>query len=261
MINIKDYVKERKILLSEKILKSEKKPMLVIVQVGDNPASNSYVKGKLKDCEEVGLKALLEKLPTEISQEEFEEKIKDINNNKEVTGIIIQLPLPGHLSVNLDLIDDKKDVDGFKITSKFVPCTPLGIINFLKNNNIDFAGKNAVVIGRSDIVGKPMANLLLNENATVTICHSKTKNLSEHTKMADIIVVAAGKRNILTKDMIGNNKPIVIDVGINRNEEGKLCGDCDYENIVDLCTYVSPVPGGVGLLTRLTLIENVLNTI
>ena len=141
MINIKDYVKERKILLSEKILKSEKKPMLVIVQVGDNPASNSYVKGKLKDCEEVGLKALLEKLPTEISQEEFEEKIKDINNNKEVTGIIIQLPLPGHLSVNLDLIDDKKDVDGFKITSKFVPCTPLGIINFLKNNNVEFAGK------------------------------------------------------------------------------------------------------------------------
>lgn len=260
MISIKEHVTTQKERIKKEIESKIKKPKLAIIQVGDNQASNAYVKGKLKDCEEVGLDCILEKLPEDILQNDFDETVKKINDDETVTGIIVQLPLPKHLTLDLNLISDEKDVDGFKITSKFVPCTPLGIINFLKYNNVEIKSKNAVVIGRSEIVGKPMANLLLDENATVTICHSKTKDLSEHTKMADIIVVAAGKRNILTADMIGNNKPIIIDVGINRNEEGKLCGDCDYKNLVDLCEYISPVPGGVGLLTRLTLLENTLNS-
>ena len=159
--------------------------------------------------------------------------------------------------VNNKLISPDKDVDGFRDDSLFLPCTPYGIYLYLKNKKVEIKGKNVVIIGRSDIVGKPMAKLMLNEDATVTICHSKTKDISLYTKTADIIIVAVGKRNLLTKDMIGNNMPIVIDVGINRDEEGKLCGDCDYLNLLDVCEYISPVPGGVGLLTRFALMSNV----
>lgn len=261
MIDIKEYVKIQKDKIKNELNKKEKIPMLAIIQVGDNPASNSYVKGKLKDCTEVGLNCVLKKLPENISQKDFDNIIKDTNADSFISGIIVQLPLPNHLKLDLNLIDDSKDVDGFKITSKFLPCTPLGIINFLKDNNIEIASKNAVIIGRSKIVGKPMAKLLLDESATISVCHSKTDNLSEYTKMADIIIVAVGKRNVLTADMISNKKPIVIDVGINKDENGKLCGDCDYENLLNKCEYISPVPGGVGLLTRLTLLKNTLNSI
>lgn len=261
MQNIKEYVLIKKNNLKLLIDKLEVKPCLSIVQVGDNPASNSYVKGKMKDCDEVGIKCNHLKLDENISQEFLNDTIISLNSNSMINGIIVQLPLPKHLNLNLDLINKEKDVDGFKIDSPFVPCTPLGIIKYLEDNNVEFDGKNVVVIGRSDIVGKPMAKLFQDRNATVTICHSHTKDISFYTRNADIIVVATGKINTLKRDMIGNNKPIVIDVGINRNENGKLCGDCDYSNIIDICSFVSPVPGGVGLLTRLSLLENVKKTL
>lgn len=254
MQEIKEYVKIKKEELKN-ALGDAGKYTLAIVQVGDNPASNSYVKGKLKDCDEVGINHILCKLDENITQEQLDKCIKKLNKSSVIDGIIVQLPLPKNLSVNLDLIDKSKDVDGFKINSEFDPCTPLGILNYLKDNNVNLDGMNAVVIGRSEIVGKPMARLLMKNNATVTICHSHTKNISMYTKNADLIIVATGHINTLTADMVGDNKPIVIDVGINR-KDGKLCGDCDYENLKDKCSYISPVPGGVGLLTRLTLLKN-----
>ena len=257
MNSIKEYVAKQKQLLKEEIEKNNLKPVLAIVQVGNDPASNSYVKGKLKDCEELGIKGNHIKLEENAKQYAIERKITELSYYDIVDGIIVQLPLPKHLTFNSSYIDEEKDVDGFRYDSPYTPCTPLGIKMYLQDRGVDFDGKNVVIIGRSDIVGKPMAKLMLDANATVTVCHSHTRDVSMYTKMADIIIVAVGKRNFLTRDMIGTNKPIVIDVGINRNEEGKLCGDCDYANLVDVCDYVSPVPNGVGLLTRLALMMNV----
>ena len=257
MNSIKEYVAKRKQLLKEEIENNNLKPVLAIVQVGDDPASNSYVKGKLKDCEELGITSKHIKLESNISQEEFNDVLVALGVHPKIDGIIVQLPVPKYLIVNNYLIDPSKDVDGFREGSKYTPCTPLGIKMYLQDRGVDFDGKNVVIIGRSEIVGKPMAKLMQDANATVTVCHSHTKDVSMYTKMADIIIVAVGKRNFFTRDMIGDNRPIVIDVGINRNEEGKLCGDCDYANLVDVCEYVSPVPNGVGLLTRLALMMNV----
>lgn len=259
MQNIKEYVAEKKILLKEEIAQLEKTPKLAVIQVGNNQASNAYVKGKIKDCAEVGIEYEHCLLDEDITQEELNKEIIRLNEDVSVSGVIVQLPVPDGLVVDLNLISPDKDIDGFRIDSKFIPCTPLGIMNYLKDNDVVFDGKNAVVIGRSDIVGKPIAGLLQDENCTVTICHSHTKDISFYTKNADIIIVATGHRHTLTPDMIGDNSPIVIDVGINRNEDNKLCGDCDYNDIVDVCGFVSPVPGGVGLLTRLALLTNLKN--
>ena len=260
-MNIKDYVAKQKQLLKEEITSKGVKPVLAIVQVGDNQASNSYIKGKMKDCDELGIECRHIKLKETISQFTLANTLIDLSYDWDITGIIVQLPLPKHLKVTNEFIDVNKDVDGFIRDSYFTPCTPLGVYCFLIDSGVKLEGKNVVIIGRSEIVGKPMAKLMLEANATVTVCHSHTKNISMYTKNADIIIVAVGKRNFLTKDMIGDNRPIVIDVGINRNEEGKLCGDCDYEGIVDMCEYVSPVPNGVGLLTRLALMTNVVKAL
>ena len=254
---MKNFVAENKQFLKDEIVNNNLKPVLAIVQVGDNPASNSYIKGKLKDCAEIGVEGRHIKLDESISQDEFNAVVRDLSANNEVSGIIVQLPVPKHIFVDNTLIDAHKDVDGFRPDSAFIPCTPMGIYLYLLDRGVKFEGKNVVIIGRSEIVGRPMAKLMLDEHATVTVCHSRTKDISAYTKMADIIIVAVGKRNLLTRDMIGDNRPIVIDVGINRNEEGKLCGDCDYANLIDVCEYVSPVPGGVGLLTRMALMSNV----
>jgi methylenetetrahydrofolate dehydrogenase (NADP+)/methenyltetrahydrofolate cyclohydrolase len=255
---MKDYVTKEKQFLKKYIKDNELNPTLAIVQVGDDdPASNAYIKGKIKDCDELGIEYLHLKFTGHISQRKFNDEIMELNRDKNIDGIIVQLPLPKHLILNTHLIYPDKDVDGFSYDSSYIPCTPSGIYYYLCNRGVEVDGKNVVIIGRSDIVGKPMAKLMLDMNATVTVCHSHTKDISMYTKIADIIIVAVGKRNILTRDMIGDNRPIVIDVGINRDENGKLCGDCDYDNLVDICEYVSPVPGGVGLLTRLTLMRNV----
>lgn len=257
---MKDFVIKQKQILKEQIASEGLKPHLAIIQVGDNQASNSYVKGKLKDCEELGIEVHHFKCDDKISQEELNNIILCSSMHPRINGAIVQLPVPNHLVVNNKLITANKDVDGFRDDSNFIPCTPLGIWMFLKDRGVELEGKNVVVIGRSDIVGKPMAKLMLEEDATVTICHSKTKDISMYTKNADIIIVAVGILKFITRDMIGNTRPIVIDVGINRNEEGKLCGDCDYANLLDVCEYVSPVPNGVGLLTRLALMTNVVKS-
>ena len=254
--SVKDFIAKRKEMLRAEIQTDGVTPTLAIIQVGDNPASNSYVKGKLKDCAELGIHGQHIHLSAETTQQTLDNTLMYLSANPDVHGIIVQLPVPAHLTVKNELIDKYKDVDGFRADSPYTACTPLGIMMFLKEKNINLAGKNVVIIGRSEIVGRPMARLCLDAHATVTVCHSKTDNLQFYTQHADVIVVAAGKEKLLTREMIGDTKPVVIDVGINRNTAGKLCGDCDYQNLLDVCSYVSPVPGGVGLLTRLALMEN-----
>lgn len=242
-------------------------PHLVVILVGDNPASVSYVTGKQKACEETNMKSTLIKLPVETTEEELIKIINDLNADKSVHGILVQLPLPKHIDEQkiINTICVEKDVDGFSPINVgkmilneecFLPCTPAGIIKMIKETGIEIAGKHAVVIGRSNIVGKPVSQLLLQENATVTICHSRTKDLKYHTLQADILVVAIGKPKFVTKDMI---KPgaVVIDVGVNR-VDNKLCGDVDYEGALEVASYVTPVPGGVGPMTITMLMENTL---
>ncbi|MBQ8626856.1 MAG: bifunctional 5,10-methylenetetrahydrofolate dehydrogenase/5,10-methenyltetrahydrofolate cyclohydrolase [Agathobacter sp.] len=254
---MKNFAEQNKYALKDEIIQKNLHPVLAVVQVGANPASNSYIKGKLSDCKEIGIEGRHIKLNEDVTQTALDNTLMFLGADPHVHGIIVQLPIPKHLQVKTELIESYKDVDGFRPDSLFIPCTALGISLYLNERGVNLAGKNVVIIGRSKIVGKPMAKLLLDENATVTVCHSYTKDIAIYTKTADIIIVATGQRNLLTRDMIGENKPIVIDVGINRNEEGKLCGDCDYANIIDICEYVSPVPGGVGLLTRMALMANV----
>lgn len=242
-------------------------PHLVVILVGDNPASVSYVTGKQKACEETNMKSTLIKLPVETTEEELIKIINDLNADKSVHGILVQLPLPKHIDEQkiINTICVEKDVDGFSPINVgkmilneecFLPCTPAGIIKMIKETGIEIEGKHAVVIGRSNIVGKPVSQLLLQENATVTICHSRTKDLKYHTLQADILVVAIGKPKFVTKDMI---KPgaVVIDVGVNR-VDNKLCGDVDYEGALEVASYVTPVPGGVGPMTITMLMENTL---
>lgn len=238
---------------------------LAVVLVGENPASKVYVRNKIVATEYVGMKSLSFTMPEDATQAEVEELVKSLGDNPSVDGILVQLPLPKHLDEQkiLSLIPSSKDVDGFLPESigklalgqeTSVACTPFGIIQMLKHENIELKGKNAVVVGRSNIVGKPIALLLLQENCTVTVCHSKTKDIKKVCKNADILVVAIGKPKFVTKDMVKKGA-VVIDVGINRTENG-LCGDVDYENVKKRASYITPVPGGVGPMTIAMLLEN-----
>lgn len=234
-----------------------RRPCLVIIQVGDNKASESYIRGKVRDGEEMGVDMVVKRYPDTLPAHDLREVIYECNRNDSVDGIMVQLPIPDRIDVGviMDRIHVSKDVDGFNTRSCCYPCTPLGIISFLNALGIEMEGKNAVVIGRSEIVGKPMAEMLLSKNFSVTTCHSKTprEDLEKYVANADVIVVAAGRRNLLTKDMKFKPSAVVMDVGINVDEEGHLHGDCEPDLPV---LFQSPVPGGVGLLTRLALFFN-----
>jgi methylenetetrahydrofolate dehydrogenase (NADP+)/methenyltetrahydrofolate cyclohydrolase len=267
MESIKEYVAKRKEQLKKQ---TNKDKALVIIQVGNNPASNSYVKGKLFDCEEIGLKAMLLKYDEEAikNTETLIRIIEQLNAEERCTGIIVQLPLPKYIDIKTVqlAIDPKKDVDGFHPMSEHVACTPLGVINFLKNMDYNFTGKNALVIGRSDIVGKPLAQLLTNLNCTVTIAHSKTpkEDLKHHIKFADIVFTAIDKIEHYGMDYepYFGLVPVIIDIGLGRNEQGKLKGNLSTELVEHLKehgNFVISGIGGVGLLTRLQLLENTVN--
>jgi len=249
--------------------KYKRLPHLVVILVGDNPASVSYVTGKGKACEEIGIKNTTIKKPETITEKELLDIINDLNNDSNVDGILVQLPLPKHINPDLviNAIKPEKDVDGFhpiNVASLYlkqpgiVSCTPKGIIEVLDYANIEIAGKHAVVIGRSNIVGMPVSKLLLDRNATVTICHSKTKKLEEITKTADIIIAAVGKAKFVKSNMV-NEGAVVIDVGVNRDSEtGKLCGDVDFKDVEPKASYITKVPGGIGPMTITCLMENTL---
>lgn len=239
---------------------------LAVILVGDDPASQVYVRNKIKACDEVGIKSFLCKLPAESTFDEVAGTINYLNENPDVSGMILQLPLPKHLDENalIDLIDPDKDVDGCHYVQKgrlwtgrdsLVACTPYGVMKLLDYYNIPLESKNAVVIGRSNLVGKPLAQLLLDRNCTVTICHSRTKNLAEITSRADIVCVAIGKAKFLKADMVKDGA-VVIDVGMDRDENGKLCGDVDFADVAPKCSYITPVPGGVGPMTVTMLLAN-----
>lgn len=241
-------------------------PKLVVVLVGNNSASEVYVRNKHKACGEVGIESEVIKMPEETTQQELLDVVKVLNEDRTVDGILVQLPLPGQINekVVLRSILPEKDVDGFHPVNVgllsigddcYAPATPSGIIAMFKEYGIEIAGKHCVIIGRSNIVGKPMAALLLRHNATVTVCHSKTQNLGELTRQADIVIVATGHRHTLTADMVKEGA-VVIDVGMNRNELGKLCGDVDFEEVKEKASFITPVPGGVGPMTITELLEN-----
>lgn len=253
--------------LKKEVEKLERKPGLAVIQVGDDPASKVYVAQKEKMAKELGYKFKHIKLDKEVSQEELEATVKKINNDKTIDGLLVQMPLPKHLDSRKvqNLIKEDKDIDGLcdinagKLTHNvdcLMPCTPKGIMDILKHYKIDVEGKNVVIVGRSDLVGKPLASMMLNAHATVTLCHSRTKNLASITKKADILVAAVGKRGIITKEMV-KHKTIVIDVGINR-VDGKIYGDVDFDSVKEKASYITPVPGGVGQMTVAELGENVL---
>ena len=263
--------------ISESVLEGVKKdaeklngkgiaPSLAVIMVGNNPASKTYVRNKKMACEKAGIKSEEYLLPENASEKEILNLIDKLNATKEVSGILVQLPLPSHLDSKTicERISPLKDVDAFtsknigdlfKGDAKFLPCTPAGILEILKHENINLVGKHCVIIGRSNIVGKPLALLLIQNDATVTVCHSKTKNLEEICKLADIVICAVGKEKFLKKEMV---KPgtVVIDVGINRDKNGKLCGDADFENLEPICSKITPVPGGVGPMTVAMLVKN-----
>ena len=245
-----------------------RRPGLAVIQVGDDPASSVYVRNKHKACLDVGVSSFEIKLPHETTESDLIAEINALNARDDVDGILVQLPLPPHISEDtvIDAIDESKDVDAFKPSNvgrimignySFLPCTPAGVMELLKYYNVDITGKRCTVIGRSNIVGKPMAMLLLEKNGTVTVCHSKTANLPEITQNSDIIVVAIGRPEFLTADMV---KPgaVVIDVGINRTESGKLVGDVKYDEVSGVASFITPVPGGVGPMTITTLLSNTL---
>ncbi|AYY72228.1 bifunctional methylenetetrahydrofolate dehydrogenase/methenyltetrahydrofolate cyclohydrolase FolD [Listeria monocytogenes] len=250
------------------LVKEGKKPGLAVVLVGDNQASRTYVRNKQKRTEEAGMKSVLIELPENVTEEKLLSVVEELNEDKTIHGILVQLPLPEHISEEkvIDTISYEKDVDGFHPVNvgnlfigkdSFVPCTPAGIIELIKSTDTQIEGKRAVVIGRSNIVGKPVAQLLLNENATVTIAHSRTKDLPQVAKEADILVVATGLAKFVKKDYI---KPgaIVIDVGMDRDENNKLCGDVDFDDVVEEAGFITPVPGGVGPMTITMLLANTL---
>ncbi len=245
-------------------------PGLAVILVGDNAASQVYVRNKVKACEDTGMHSVLETWPASMTEAELLARVDALNRDPSIHGILVQLPLPAHMNAQrvIEAISPEKDVDGFHIASAgalmtglpgFWPCTPYGCMKMLESIGYDLKGKHAVVIGRSNIVGKPMAMMLLQQNATVTICHSATKDLKAMTLQADVIVAAVGKRNVLTADMV---KPgaVVLDVGMNRNEEGKLCGDVDFAGVKEVAGYITPVPGGVGPMTITMLMVNTLES-
>jgi methylenetetrahydrofolate dehydrogenase (NADP+)/methenyltetrahydrofolate cyclohydrolase len=243
-------------------------PGLAVLLVGENPASQVYVRNKIKACEDNGLYSVHERLSADLSEAALLERIAELNHDPRIHGILVQLPLPPHIDSHkvIEAIAPEKDVDGFHVANagalmtgqpRFRPCTPYGVMKMFESEKIALSGANAVVIGRSNIVGKPMALLLLEAGATVTICHSKTRDIAAHTRTADIVVVATGRRNMLTADMV---KPgaAIIDVGMNRDEAGKLCGDVDFAGVKEVAGFITPVPGGVGPMTITMLLVNTL---
>ena len=243
-------------------------PKLAVIMVGDNPASKVYVKNKSKACQEVGIEYEEYLLDSNIKQEELIKLIKKLNEDKTINGILLQSPIPNGLDINeaFRTIDYKKDVDGFHPMNvgklalgqdTFVSCTPYGVMRMFEEYNIDLCGKNVVILGRSNIVGKPLSQCCLNKNATVTICHSKTQDTKKITKEADIVISAIGKPKFITQDMVKDGA-VIIDVGINRDENGKIVGDVDFENVKEKASYITPVPGGVGPMTIAMLINNVI---
>jgi methylenetetrahydrofolate dehydrogenase (NADP+) / methenyltetrahydrofolate cyclohydrolase len=269
IISGKDIAQEKRKALKEEVealSQAGVKPGLAVILVGNDPASRSYVTAKRKACQEVGIHSVLVELPETITEEELLKQIDEFNNDDKIHGILVQLPLPKHIreTAVIERISPSKDVDGFHPVSigkmmtgqdTFLPCTPAGILEMVKSQNIDISGKHVVVIGRSNIVGKPVGQLFLKENATVTYCHSKTENLQQYTRMADILIVAVGKANLIKGEDI---KPgaIVIDVGVNRLESGKLCGDVLFDSAKEVASYITPVPGGVGPMTITMLLYN-----
>lgn len=264
---VQDYVKSE-----VEILKREKNmvPGLAVVIVGDDPASHAYVGMKEKACKNVGFYSIAHKMPDTITQDEIINIITMMNKNPHIHGILVQLPLPKHINTDklLEVIDPLKDVDGFHAYNvgrmvsnldSFVACTPLGVMRMFEEYEIELEGKDVVVVGASNIVGKPMASLLLNKNATVTVTHIYTKDLASHTRKADIVIVGVGLPNLIREDMVKEGA-IVIDIGINRLEDGSLAGDVDFENVSPKCSHITPVPGGVGPMTIAMLLENTLRS-
>ncbi len=261
-------VRERVAAETAKLKEKGITPGLAVIIVGDDPASKVYVKNKEKACEEVGFFSEKFALPESTTQKELNSLVKELNERNDINGILCQLPLPPHLNDKevINLINPIKDVDAFHPVNvgaimigdySFLPCTPAGVMELIHSTGVDVCGKKAVVIGRSNIVGKPMAMLLLHENATVEITHSKTKNLADITKKADILVAAIGKAKFVTADMVKDGA-VVIDVGMNRDENGKLCGDVDFDSVCEKCSFITPVPGGVGPMTISMLMQNTL---
>ena len=245
-------------------------PGLAVILVGEDPASQVYVRNKVKACEETGMHSVLERWPASLSEAELLARVDALNRDPAIHGILVQMPLPAHIDPHkvIEAVVASKDVDGYSVQSAgdlmtglpgFRSCTPYGCMKMLESIGYDLKGKHAVVIGRSNTVGKPMAMMLLQKNATVTICHSATKDLKAMTLQADVIVAAVGKRNVLTADMV---KPgaVVLDVGMNRNDEGKLCGDVDFDGVKEVASYITPVPGGVGPMTITMLMVNTLES-
>ncbi|PEJ74955.1 bifunctional methylenetetrahydrofolate dehydrogenase/methenyltetrahydrofolate cyclohydrolase FolD [Bacillus wiedmannii] len=264
-----EVAEKKRAQLTEEVVKLKEQgivPGLTVILVGEDPASRSYVKGKEKGCEQVGIYSELIELPETITEERLLAEIDRLNGDDRINGILVQLPLPKHIEEKaiIERISPEKDVDGFHPISvgrmmtgqdTFLPCTPHGIVELVKETNLDISGKHVVVIGRSNIVGKPVGQLFLNENATVTYCHSKTQNMKELTKLADILIVAVGRPKMVTADYIKEGA-VVIDVGVNRLETGKLCGDVDFDNVLDVAGYITPVPKGVGPMTITMLLHN-----
>ncbi|AXY05796.1 MULTISPECIES: bifunctional methylenetetrahydrofolate dehydrogenase/methenyltetrahydrofolate cyclohydrolase FolD [Bacillus] len=264
-----EVAEKKRAQLTEEVVKLKEQgivPGLAVILVGEDPASRSYVKGKEKGCEQVGIYSELIELPETITEEHLLAEIDRLNGDDRINGILVQLPLPKHIEEKaiIERISPEKDVDGFHPISvgrmmtgqdTFLPCTPHGIVELVKETNLDISGKHVVVIGRSNIVGKPVGQLFLNENATVTYCHSKTQNMKELTKLADILIVAVGRPKMITADYMKEGA-VVIDVGVNRLETGKLCGDVDFDNVLDVAGYITPVPKGVGPMTITMLLHN-----
>ncbi|AMR04303.1 MULTISPECIES: bifunctional methylenetetrahydrofolate dehydrogenase/methenyltetrahydrofolate cyclohydrolase FolD [Bacillus] len=264
-----EVAEKKRAQLTEEVVKLKEQgivPGLAVILVGEDPASRSYVKGKEKGCEQVGIYSELIELPETITEERLLAEIDRLNGDDRINGILVQLPLPKHIEEKaiIERISPEKDVDGFHPISvgrmmtgqdTFLPCTPHGIVELVKETNLDISGKHVVVIGRSNIVGKPVGQLFLNENATVTYCHSKTQNMKELSKLADILIVAVGRPKMITADYMKEGA-VVIDVGVNRLETGKLCGDVDFDNVLDVAGYITPVPKGVGPMTITMLLHN-----
>ena len=266
LLDGKALASKMRVTIKENIAKAKVIPGLAVVIVGENPASKIYVRNKIKACTEVGMRSFVYELPETVSQNELEGLLDELSKTADIHGILLQLPLPKGLNAESAMakIPPKKDVDAFSAKNlgalvlneqKYAACTPSGVMELLKDGGIELAGKRAVVLGRSDTVGKPMALLLLNADATVTICHSKTRNISSITRCADILISAVGIPNYVTADMVKDGA-VVVDVGINRDENGKLCGDVDFINVAPKTSYISPVPGGVGPMTITMLLKN-----
>ncbi|WP_078379783.1 bifunctional methylenetetrahydrofolate dehydrogenase/methenyltetrahydrofolate cyclohydrolase FolD [Sutcliffiella halmapala] len=255
----------------QKLVKDQQiQPSLAVILVGDNPASHSYVRAKQKACEEAGMECILDHYPSTLTEKELLDRIAHYNHEGSVHGILVQLPLPDHINelAVIESISPNKDVDGFHPVNigkmmidqeTFLPCTPYGIVEMIKSLNVSISGKHVVVIGRSNIVGKPVGQLLLKEDATVTYCHSRTKDLASITKQADILIAAVGRANLIGPEFVKDGA-IVIDVGVNRLDSGKLCGDVDFDKVKEKASFITPVPGGVGPMTITMLLQNTLQS-